>query len=222
MCRMYVRAGAHTVVATPHMLHPDFDVPAGAVRDAVRDLQDACRREGIDIEILPGAELRLEPGLLSAVEEQKVLSLADGARFLLVELPYQLVPPIEDLIFELALRKKIVIIAHPERNMELARRPGRLEQLVGAGCLAQVTLKSMLGKPGRMARKAARRFLERDLVHMIGTDAHRAWPVGRLRDQLAYVTGLVGVEKAGELLFENPMRILKGERIEAHVGAGSR
>ena len=56
--------------------------------------------------------------------------------------------------------------------MPCRRTSRKVAELVNAGALIQVTAASLDGRLGRRARTCARKLLEAELVHMIGSDAH--------------------------------------------------
>jgi protein-tyrosine phosphatase len=65
-------------------------------------------------------------------------------------------------------------VTHPERTVSLQRGWRRLEPLVKAGALVQVTAGSLLGEFGPAASAAATRFLKQGWVHLLASDAHWA------------------------------------------------
>ena len=215
MCEMYVAQGVSTVVATPHMCDPRFAVSPRDVRRGVEELSRACLQRGLDLQILPGGDVRLEPELLEAYDRGRVLTLADTGKYLLLELPLQSAPRIEGLIFELGVRGVTVVLSHPERNLGLARKPARLAELVNTGCLAQVTAGSFFGDFGAAVTRLAQGFLKAGLVHVVASDAHsphaRRPDLRRTRDLLA---ATVGEEAARDLLERNPRSIVRGEPLE--------
>ena len=219
MCRLYAQQGTKTIVATPHMCHPTYDAPVCLAREQVGRLAEACVAESIDLSVLPGAEVRLTPELLEYLEDQRLLTLADGSTYLLLELPPRVVPPIEDLLFQLGLRGITVVLAHPERNRVLARDTRRLRGLVERGCLVQICVGSVLGDFGRSARRAAFDYLRGGLVHVVAGDAHGPeagyWP--DFQGGIQEIAAHVGLEKTRELIAKNPARIAKGENVEAGV-----
>jgi len=215
MCKLYVADGVTTVVATPHMGDSRFDVKPQSVRSAACQLSEACRQHGLDLEILPGGDVRLEPELLDAIDAGRALTLADTGKYLLLELPLQTAPSLGDLIPELSLRGIIPILSHPERNMELWRKPHRLAEMVEAGCLVQITAGSLFGNFTAAAKRTAERFLKMNLVHAVASDAHSA--LGRrpqLRRTAAVLDSMAGEGAAARLLRENPFRIINGKSLE--------
>ncbi len=216
MCELYVAQGVTTIVATPHLCDSRFKVSPEAVRRGVEELSAACSKRGLVLEILPGGDVRLEPELLEAYDRGRVLTLAETGKYLLLELPLQSAPRIEGLIFELSLRGVSIILSHPERNLELARKPARLAELVESGCLAQVTAGSFFGGFGATVKRTAERFLKAALVHVVASDAHS--PRGRrpdLRRAADFLAATAGEKVARDLLQRNPERIVRGEPLEA-------
>ncbi len=214
MCRAYLANGVRAVVATPHMADGRHDVTAQAVRDGVRDLRRLCEQESISLQILPGADVRLQPELVEDLDADRVLTLADAGRFLLLELPPQALPPMESLLPRLREREVSPILTHPERHPILADRPRHLRRLVEHGCLVQITGNSLLGDFGRNARRAAERFLKMDLVHAVASDAHA--PEGDRCPNFAPVAArlqsLVGAERTRQLLCDRPAAMLAAWR----------
>lgn len=215
MCELYLAQGVSAVVATPHMCDPRYKVSPEAVRRGVEELSEACERRGFNLKILPGGDVRLEPELLEVLEEGRVLTLADTGKYLLLELPLQTAPRIEGLIFELSVRGITPILSHPERNIELWRKPRRLAEFVERGCLVQITAGSLFGGFGPAPKEAAWRFLRAGLVHAVASDAHstggRRPELRRTADLLASV---LGEASARTLLCHNPARVIQGQPLE--------
>jgi protein-tyrosine phosphatase len=64
------------------------------------------------------------------------------------------------------------VLAHPERNAEVQQRPELLEPIVAGGTLVQLTAASVDGRTGRRAQACASRLLDRNLAHLLASDAH--------------------------------------------------
>ena len=226
MCRQLAADGVVTVVATPHMAGPRPSPSADEVRGAVLELRTACRADGIDLEVLPGADVHLTPDLFELLDAGELLTVADAGKYLLLELPMFAVPRIEGLVDDLLAGGVTPILTHPERNPDLCRRPDRLAELVRRGCLVQLTAAALQDGFGTPARQMAWQFLGSGLVHVIASDAHSS--VGsrspRLRDAAGALTDTYGEAHARRLLLDNPLAIisgrpLRGERL-AKTGTG--
>jgi len=209
MCRAYVAQGIHTVVATPHMGDGLFQVAPEDAREAVRRLRQACARQSIPLCVLPGADVRVHPEMIALLDEGRLLTVADAGRHLMIELPEQTVPPMEGLLFELAVRGVVPILSHPERNLAVMHNPQLAAKLAEMGCLLQVTAGALLGAFGAPARRTAERLLKAGLVHVVATDAHaaegpRSPEVG---PALARLRQLVGEDELRRLVHDAPARV---------------
>ena len=214
-CRAAAADGIRTIVATPHRRHPQYDVPAAAARAARESLVAALAKEGIPLEILPGHEAHYGPELAADLKAGATLRLGGNARWFLLELPDSHVPAhLDRMVFDFHLAGLFPVLAHPERNVELADHPERLEPLRRQGVAVQVTAMSVTGEFGRRAKRAAERWLKEGLVDVLATDAHgtgKRPPV--LRAAVDAAARIVGAEAAERLVTGNPGRILRGEAL---------
>ena len=64
------------------------------------------------------------------------------------------------------------MIAHPERNQAIVRKPGIIEPFVKSGCLLQITAGSLCGIFGSEPKKTAKKLLKKGWVNVIASDAH--------------------------------------------------
>jgi protein-tyrosine phosphatase len=214
MAWLAVEDGIVSLVATPHVTGDHYRTDRTTILSAVEQLNNHLDKYQIPLKILPGAEYRLEPDLPERLARGELLTLNDGGRYLLVELPAAFVPPYtERVLYELQLQGVTPIIAHPERNASFCRRPDLLQALVSRGVPAQVTAGSLTGMFGREAVRMAFYFLECGLAHFVASDAHSS--VGRtpvLSPALAEVERRLGVDAARKLV-DNSRRVLEGQAI---------
>ncbi len=169
------------------------------------------RERGINLQVLPGADVRIEPDLAHKVQTDKVLTLADRRRHVLLELPHEVYISLDRLLRELQAAGLVGILSHPERNCGILSQPEILWNLVNQGCFLQVTAGSLLGTFGSRIQKFAQWMVEQGLVHFIATDAHgiksRAPVLGQAFD---WVVQLTGVETALDLCCRNPACVAAG------------
>jgi len=164
--------------------------------------------------ILPGADVHLAEDLLHALGRKRLVTVGDRGRYLLVEFPSQIIPPMaEKILFRLIGQGTVPIITHPERNLEIGRKPSRYYEMVRMGCLGQVTAMSLTGGFGPEVRRLAEALLIRKLVHLIASDAHSTDlrpPV--LTPAVTAASKLVGAKEAAKMVIEYPQAILDGEK----------
>jgi protein-tyrosine phosphatase len=218
MARMAVADGFATTICTPHQLG-NFGHNSGAdIRRRLGELQTALDEHDIPLVVLPGADVRIEPGMVALLRRGDVLSLADQRKHVLLELPHELYVPLDRLLKELNAAGCVGILSHPERNQGILQQPGVVRPLCEAGCLMQVTAGSFLGAFGPQTKQFSEWLLEQGLVHFLATDAHG--PKSRrplMRQAFERVAELAGQQTALELCCRNPARVAAGQSVEARV-----
>lgn len=172
MARMAVDEGFRTVVATPHQLG-GYAVNSGdIIRRLTVEYQQRLDAENVALQVLPGADVRIEDGMIGRLRRGDVLTLGDQGRHVLLELPHEIFMPLEGLLEQLTKIGIVGILSHPERNQGILRQSNVLKPLVNAGCLMQVTAGSIDGAFGERIRRFTEWMLQSGLVHLIATDAH--------------------------------------------------
>lgn len=172
MARMAVADGIRTVACSPHIYPGLYENDADGIRQAIARLRIELAARGIDLTLVEGADVHLEPGLAGAVASGHVPTLA-GSRYLLLEPPHHVAPPrMEETVFDLLLAGLVPVVTHPERLVWIEDQYAVFERLVRGGALMQVTAGSLTGRFGRRPRYWAERMLDEGLVHLLATDAH--------------------------------------------------
>jgi len=172
MARAALADGIETMAATPHV-RDDYPTSADAMERALAEVRASLAAEGVPLELLSGGEIALD--YLPSLDDDALrrFGLGGNPRYLLIETPYIGWPlGIEDTLFKLRLRGFEIVLAHPERNADVQEGPGKLESLVEAGILIQVTGASLDGRLGPRARTTAEQLLKLGHVHMLASDAH--------------------------------------------------
>ena len=169
--RSAVAAGTTTIVATPHA-DSHYAVSAERRDAALAELRPALEREGVALEVLGGAEVALDRYLDLDEDELERLRMGDGP-YLLLECPLSPAAGAFDRFLATLLERGVrVVLAHPERCPAFQRHPDKLEVLVRAGAVGQVTSASLAGLFGRTVQRAALHMLEEGLVADLASDAH--------------------------------------------------
>jgi len=217
MAETALRDGIRTVVATPHMLNGLYENELWRVRTALSDLEKALAEKGLLLRLRVGGDVHVTPGMVEAVRSGRAVTIDNGGKYLLLELPSQSVPPgIKEEIFQLKIHGITPVITHPERNPSVFQDVSFLEELVSMGALAQVTAMSVTGEFGQDVQRLSRTLLKRRLVHVIASDAHSATnrpPV--LSRGVEAAAGILGDPEAAErMVTEVPAAILAGEPVD--------
>ncbi|MNZ95225.1 Tyrosine-protein phosphatase YwqE [compost metagenome] len=193
MARAAAAEGITSIIATPHHANGKYTNSAENIIELVQIANDRIKAEGIAITLRPGQEIRVHDELLEGWDRGELLTLA-SSRYILVEMPSSRIPRgMLELIHELKLMGLIPVIAHPERNAEVAKHPERLSELIAQGAVAQVTAASLLGGFGRRVEQCAWLLCRQGLIHIVSSDAHHAVRRGfRLRESYEAVRVRMG------------------------------
>ncbi len=215
MAEMAVADGIGMIVVTPHQLGGFSHNTGDIIRARTAELQAFLDQKKIPLRVLPGGDVRIEPGMVRRIRQGEVMSLADLKKHVLLELPHELYFPLEKLTEELAASGMTGILSHPERNMGILSQPAVIAPLVDAGCLMQVTGGSLLGAFGPGVQKFSEWMIEQGLVHFISTDAHS--PKSRrplLGKAFERVAQLAGAETAADLCCRHPAAVAAGQKVK--------
>ena len=207
--------GFDTLIATPHVqegrdyLHPE------QILLATEQVREAAEAAGLALKILPGAENYIFPDLPKWAAEGKLMTLGNQGGCLLVELPMAEIPAYTDQVFfELQVQGITPVLAHPERYRRLSEIPDQLLDWARKGILFQIDLRSLSGRYGPHAARLAERMLASNLVHFLGSDAHRITGKESYREALRKVSEIAGPERFREITSLNPVTILEGKSLE--------
>jgi protein-tyrosine phosphatase len=228
MCLIGFQDGIRTIVATPHTLSSFYRNDREGILDKVQDLNAALVRSGHQIlddktgefqsgiRVLPGADVHLGADILQQIDAGQVLTVADRGTFLLLEFPFNAVPPgTEEILFQLMARGITPIISHPERNLEIGRNPRRYGEMIRLGCLGQVTAMSLTGGFGPVVQRLSEVLLKRRLVHLIASDAHspnKRPPI--LSSGVQSAARIIGKKAAWKMVTDYPRAVLEGRRMD--------
>lgn len=173
LARTAVGNGIHTIVATPHVSWEYVDNTAASIRAKVTEVNAALRDEGIELTVLPGAEVALTRANELPAEELTQLRLGGGP-WLLVECPLTAAAGagFAQVLYTLRAQGHQIVLAHPERIHAFLREPDLLEGFIRDGMLGQVTAGSFSGRFGKDVQKFALHMLEQGWVHNVVSDAH--------------------------------------------------
>lgn len=216
MCRMAAADGCEALVATPHQRKIWVNEDPSRILALTAELQ---QRVGPRPRIYPGAEIHVDSEMLedlAAPDRGGLVPLAGGP-YLLVEFgsePPRI--PAVDLIHELVVAGWRPLLAHPEFIPFLAQDLGLLATLIEVGATAQVTAMSLTGEFGPRAQRLVGEMIDRQLVHVLASDAHSpSWRPPGLSAARQLVTRVWGDGVARRLTEENPRAVLEAEAIRA-------
>lgn len=221
LCRALVADGISRVVATPHQLgRYEGRNSAATIRRAVCELETTLAANGVPLTVLPGADVRVHEGIVDLLERDEILTLADGGKYLLLELPTEVFLDLGPMVKQLHRSGITAVISHPERHNILAHKPQAVAHWRLAGAVFQITAGSLVGTFGRSAQQAAWKWLDAGAVSLVATDAHSTTDrPPQMRQAVEAIAGRMGYLLAHRICLQNPARVIEGRPLLTPISA---
>lgn len=213
MAKKAVQSGITDVIATPHFIKDKYEINKERIFNETRNLNEALNEYNLPLKVWPGQEIRISDELLDDFRSNKVFGLNESS-YILLELPSNHVPRYtERMIYDLQMEGIIPIIAHPERNLEIARTPQLLENLVLKGAYCQLTAGNIIGMSGWRIKRFSVFLIRSHLIHLIASDAHNTGKRGfELEKAYHFIERKFGKEKVN-YFNENAKRLLINKKL---------
>lgn len=210
------RAGFELVVATPHMrpamfdnsrdtILASFEATVRAVGASTSQATAELPRVGV------ASEHFFDDVVFSRLIEGKGVPYP-GGHAVLVEFSVNGFPArLDHRLHDLARKKLVPVIAHPERYEPVWKSIAVLDPLLDAGAILLLDVAALDGKYGRAPRKAAEALVDGGYYYAACSDAHRAKDVDEVSDGIEALFKRAGDEEANYLLRDGPLSILEGK-----------
>ncbi len=214
MVRFAWKNGTESIIATPHFMHgvSEYEINRQDIDNVCYKLMGKVREEGIRIKIYPGSEVFITPNLPELLKKNVIHTL-NNSLYVLVELPVSSIPLyFKDVLFRLMINDYIPVLAHPERNLKVVKKPEIIREYVENGMLVQINSSSLKGLHQKNVKRAAVKLLKLGLVHFVASDAHTTKNRNAaLIDVMKLVSSLIGSPKATELFETNGRKVINNE-----------
>jgi protein-tyrosine phosphatase len=211
MCRIAHAEGIRISAATAHQNELWPAVTPDRIRTATKRLEEMVREAGIGLSVVSCAEVMVHPEMESSWQQGNLLSVADRGQYLLVEMPHGLFVDLRPIIQNFRQAGVRPILAHPERESELLHDAGLIEQFIHAGCLVQVSCRSITEPANSKDARALKDWFKRGIVHLMGSDGHsprRRRP--QMKDAYDHVTRWAGSNVADRVFSTNGTAVVHG------------
>ena len=209
MLRIAEENGIRSIVLTPHYKPMRHNVGPGGVKELTGRLEEAVRREGMEIRLYSGNEFYYSSEMVRVLEEKKACTMA-GSGYVLVEFgPMDGFDYIRGGLYQILSAGYRPILAHVERYGSVCAKVEHVKDLTAMGCYMQVNAGSIMGQFGMATKQLARKLLKYGMVHFVATDAHddrRRSPA--LSECARYLERKYGEEYMEKLLRINPLHMI--------------
>lgn len=215
MAQLAAADGTRVIAATPHgpgsVACSHYD-PA-RIRARLDELNAALTAEGIPLEVVAGTEICYDGGIVERLKRGELLAYG-RSRSILLELSHNSLPPtLETALFNLQVAGYRVVLAHPERIVEVQQDPNRLLPLIERNVLMQITAGALTGEQGDRLRVTAETLVSHGMAHILASDAHGVPPrrpplLAAARKRAA---ALIGQAAATALVTTTPAAVLHGQ-----------
>lgn len=189
MLKIACDEGIETIIATPHNMPRKGCPSKETVERKVEKLKEAVQEAGLSIEILMGTEYFYREEVLEIFEEERGITMAGTDKVLIEFDPGTDAKYIRNAAREILSFGYKPVIAHVERYAKLLdKRFEAIADLRKMGALIQVNAGSVMGNYGWKTKRITRALLKKELVDLLGSDAHsdgRRAP--RMKDCAEYV-----------------------------------
>lgn len=218
MAELAAHDGTRVIAATPHgpgsTACRSYDPTL--IRARLAELNAAIAAERIPLEVVAGTEICYDAGIVAQLKRGELLTYGHS-KAILLELSHNTLPPtLNNAIFNLQVAGYRIVLAHPERIVEVQQHPNVLLPLIERGVLMQLTAEALLGGQGERLRSTAETMVRHGMAHLIASDAHGVPPrrAPRLAAARELAAALIGIDAANALVTATPSAILYGQPLK--------
>ena len=206
--------GFDKIIFTPHYKEGHYQVEVPEKVELFNRVREIAKKEVPNLELYLGNEIMAIGNIVEFLENNKA-STINETRYVLFELSLNNKPfNFSDIVYEMRSKKLIPILAHPERYFYVQENPEIIYDWIELGVLMQQNFGSIIGQYGKKAEIIARKMLETDSVHFLGSDVHRPNSVYKNMPKiLDKIEKIIGQDMLEELTVSNPSKVLLNEKI---------
>ena len=208
-------AGFKKIISTSHYLENRYEIKDEDRKTLLNAISHKAKSETPEMEFYLGSEIFVTYNIVELLKEKKA-STINNTSYVLFELPMENnILGLKEILFKLAETGYKPIIAHPERYRFFQKNPNLLIELIEMGTLFQSNFGSLIGIYGQEAKKIAKRMLQANMIHFLGSDIHRENTIyKRMPEIMIALKDIISQREIEELTRVNAEYILNNEEIE--------
>lgn len=202
--------GIRYIILTPHYREPFFTTPSDKIEEGYRKVKRIASALNPKMKIFLGNEVHYHPDILQWLREGKVHTMADSDYVLVEFSTGEEFGTIQKCICSMISEGYRPIIAHVERCAAFMGKMENIEQAIDLGAYIQVNAGSFTGEGGFAAKRFVKKLAKERLLDFVGSDAHDiSERKPRMKKCAAILKKINGLDYAKQILFENPLHIVK-------------
>lgn len=207
--------GFSAIISTSHYLENEYIVEEQARKVCLNAIEKELEQKQINLKLYLGSEIYVSYNMLDLINDKKA-STINESRYVLFELPFNReFENLKNVIFKLINNGFKPIIAHPERYEYVQKDPNIAFNLVNMGVLFQGNYGSLIGTYGKKAKNTITLLLKNNLIHFLGTDAHRENTIyPKIPETLEKLETVISKEEIEELTTINPKMVIENKNID--------
>lgn len=163
--------GYSKLITTPHIQGEFYQNTSEIILPGLERVKRELKKQNIQMEMEAAAEYLIDDRFEEKYKSGKMLTF--GKKHLLVEFSYfNEHPNWKQYLFDLQIEGYKIILAHPERYSYFFRNFRKYEELKDRGVLFQININSLAGYYSQEVKKMAEKFIDEEMVDLVGTDMH--------------------------------------------------
>lgn len=217
MLKIACSEGTRSIVATPHIHHPDGYQQPVCAKHLVERLNAYARNEFLEIKVFLGAEYYISQDFKSYLVDIKNFTI-NNSNYVMIEFDAQVeLELMLEACADITRMGLVPIIAHVERYRAIHDHPICMEQLRSVGALFQMSSNAIFDDHEQMIWGL--KCIGTGLIDFIASDGHRMNCRKPLMDR-AYKRLLdqFGPKTALRLMTQNPDAVLRNDEILTFEG----
>jgi len=208
-------AGFEKVILTPHYIEEYYEEEKQEIGKRIEILKEKMQELNCKIEILQGNEIYITNQMNELLEKEKATTL-NQTQYVLFELPLNAeAMNLTEVIYQILEKRRIPILAHPERYPFIQKDPNQLISLIEDGVLMQSNYGTMIGQYGAESKRTIKKMLKHNMVHFLGSDVHRPNTIyPKINQAKNEIKKIIGTEMLEKISNAYPQQVIEGKTIE--------
>lgn len=206
LLRKACNQGVTDMVLTPHF-RDEFIEDNKNLLEKFDEFKQVVAKKGLKINLYLGREIHVVNSYKRALEEIR-LDCLNGTKYILIEFDFDRESDIVNIVYEVARRGFIPVVAHLERYGYVGIETAY--DIKQSGGLIQVNAQSLIKPEAREQKKLLKKMFAENLVDFVASDIHTC---RKYFMQKAYrkVAKKHGKETAQSVFCKNALEIIQGQ-----------